>query len=94
MQGQGYGTEAAAACRDYAKENIDTDTLVAIIPPEKRVTTAERIETSPKAKHPNCVRACPLVPVPDGQVCAHCQKAAAYPPLPVTGKGGYPVARG
>ncbi len=61
-------------------ENIDTDTLVAIIPPEKRVTTAERIETSPKAKkHPNCERDCPLVPVPHEQVCAHCQKTLHTP---------------
>lgn len=52
VHGQGYGTEAAAACRDYATEKIDTDTLVAIIHPENRASerVAEKIGMSRMAE--------------------------------------------
>lgn len=44
-QGQGLATEAAAACRDLARTNVDTDELVAIIHPDNRASqrVAEKI---------------------------------------------------
>ena len=39
MQGRGYATEAAAACRDFAREILEAVHLVAIIHPD---TTASR----------------------------------------------------
>ncbi|MFI0940515.1 GNAT family N-acetyltransferase [Streptomyces sp. NPDC021020] len=34
LQGQGYATEAAAACRDFARDVLDAKRLIAIIRPE------------------------------------------------------------
>ena len=34
MQGRGYATEAAAACRDFAREILEAVHLVAIIHPD------------------------------------------------------------
>ncbi|WP_206185135.1 GNAT family N-acetyltransferase [Thermoactinospora rubra] len=33
LQGRGYATEAAAACRDHARDVLDVDRLIAIIAP-------------------------------------------------------------
>ncbi|AWB88499.1 GNAT family N-acetyltransferase [Salinibacterium hongtaonis] len=45
LQGQGLATEAAAACRDFAREHCDVRELVAIIHPENRASerVAEKI---------------------------------------------------
>lgn len=45
MQGRGYATEAAAACRDAAREHALADELVAIVHPENRASqrVAEKI---------------------------------------------------
>ena len=44
-QGQGIASEAAAACRDFARERIDARELVAIIHPDNRASerVAEKI---------------------------------------------------
>jgi RimJ/RimL family protein N-acetyltransferase len=36
LQGRGLATEAAAACRDYARERLRADRLIAIIDPRNR----------------------------------------------------------
>lgn len=41
MQGRGYATEAAAACRDFARDVLKTDHLVAIIHPDN--TASKRV---------------------------------------------------
>lgn len=38
LQGQGFATEAATACRDYAREHIEATELVAIIHPDNRAS--------------------------------------------------------
>ncbi|MFK0008945.1 GNAT family N-acetyltransferase [Paenarthrobacter sp. NPDC090520] len=38
LHGQGYATEAAAACRDYARENLAAKELIAIIHPGNRAS--------------------------------------------------------
>lgn len=45
LQGQGFATEAATACRDYAREHIRATELVAIIHPDNRASerVAEKI---------------------------------------------------
>lgn len=45
LQGQGLATEAAGACRDFARRNTTADQLVAIIHPENRASrrVAEKI---------------------------------------------------
>ncbi|MET3923233.1 RimJ/RimL family protein N-acetyltransferase [Arthrobacter sp. UYEF20] len=45
LHGQGYATEAAAACRDYAREHIEATELIAIIHPDNRASerVAEKI---------------------------------------------------
>lgn len=45
VQGRGFATEAAAACRDYAREHVETAELVAIIHPDNRASerVAEKI---------------------------------------------------
>lgn len=45
LQGQGYATEAAAACRDFAGQQTDAGVLVAIIHPKNRASerVAEKI---------------------------------------------------
>lgn len=44
-QGRGLASEAAAACRDFARERVDTDDLVALIHPRNRASqrVAEKI---------------------------------------------------
>ncbi len=44
-QGRGIATEAAGACRDYARDQVDTSELVAIIHPGNRASgrVAEKI---------------------------------------------------
>lgn len=41
LQGQGFATEAAAACRDFAREKLDASDLVAIINPDN--AASERV---------------------------------------------------
>lgn len=41
LHGQGYATEAAAACRDFARENLAVSELVAIIHPDN--AASERV---------------------------------------------------
>ena len=36
LQGRGYATEAAVACREYAREVLERDRLIAIIDPRNR----------------------------------------------------------
>jgi RimJ/RimL family protein N-acetyltransferase len=45
LHGQGYATEASAACRDYARENLAAKELIAIIHPDNRASerVAEKI---------------------------------------------------
>ncbi|MET4097078.1 RimJ/RimL family protein N-acetyltransferase [Arthrobacter sp. UYCu712] len=45
LHGQGYATEAAAACRDYAREHVEATELIAIIHPDNRASerVAEKI---------------------------------------------------
>ena len=45
LQGRGYATEAAAACRDFAREHTSATELVAIIHPDNRASerVAEKI---------------------------------------------------
>ncbi|MFJ4169845.1 GNAT family N-acetyltransferase [Paenarthrobacter sp. NPDC089714] len=45
LHGQGFATEAAAACRDYARQNLAATELVAIIHPDNRASerVAEKI---------------------------------------------------
>ena len=45
LHGQGYGTEAATACRDYAREHVDVAELIAIIHPDNQASerVAEKI---------------------------------------------------
>ncbi|MDQ0801232.1 GNAT family N-acetyltransferase [Arthrobacter sp. SLBN-112] len=45
LHGQGYATEAAAACRDYAREDLAAKELIAIIHPDNRASerVAEKI---------------------------------------------------
>jgi RimJ/RimL family protein N-acetyltransferase len=45
LQGRGYGTEAAAACRDYARDTLRLDRLIALIDPGNRASqrVAEKI---------------------------------------------------
>jgi RimJ/RimL family protein N-acetyltransferase len=38
LQGQGFATEAAAACRDFAREHVEATELVAIIHPDNRAS--------------------------------------------------------
>ncbi len=38
LQGRGYATEAAAACRDYARDVVKVDRLIAIIDPRNRAS--------------------------------------------------------
>ena len=44
-QGRGFATEAARACRDYARAHVDTSELVAIVHPDNRASqrVAEKI---------------------------------------------------
>jgi RimJ/RimL family protein N-acetyltransferase len=50
-QGLGYATEAAAACRDFARDELGASALVAIIHPENAPSrrVAERIGLTPVA---------------------------------------------
>ena len=41
MQGRGYGTEAAAACRNFARDVLEAVHLVAIIHPDN--TASRRV---------------------------------------------------
>jgi RimJ/RimL family protein N-acetyltransferase len=41
LQGHGYATEAAAACRDHARDVLDTKRLIAIIHPDN--TPSQRV---------------------------------------------------
>jgi RimJ/RimL family protein N-acetyltransferase len=41
LQGRGYATEAAAACRDHARDVLNTDRLIAIIHPDN--TPSQRV---------------------------------------------------
>jgi RimJ/RimL family protein N-acetyltransferase len=41
LQGRGYATEAAAACRDYAREVLEAKRLIAIITPDN--TPSQRV---------------------------------------------------
>lgn len=45
LHGQGYATEAATACRDYAREYIEAKELIAIIHPDNRASerVAEKV---------------------------------------------------
>jgi RimJ/RimL family protein N-acetyltransferase len=45
LQGQGYATEAAAACRNHARETLGVDRLIAITRPDNRPSqrVAEKI---------------------------------------------------
>ncbi|WP_284977300.1 GNAT family N-acetyltransferase [Arthrobacter sp. efr-133-TYG-104] len=45
LQGQGYATEAAIACRDYARDQLEAQELIAIVHPENRASerVAEKI---------------------------------------------------
>ena len=45
LQGYGYATEAAAACRDFARGHVETTDLVAIVHPDNRASerVAEKI---------------------------------------------------
>ncbi len=45
LQGLGFATEAATACRDYAREHIEATELIAIIHPDNRASerVAEKI---------------------------------------------------
>ena len=45
LQGNGYATEAAAACRDYARDALDAKRLIAIIRPDNQPSqrVAEKI---------------------------------------------------
>ncbi|MEC3854318.1 MULTISPECIES: GNAT family N-acetyltransferase [Paenarthrobacter] len=45
LLGQGFATEAATACREYAREHIDVIELIAIIHPDNRASerVAEKI---------------------------------------------------
>ena len=49
LQGRGYATEAAAACRDYAREVLQAPRLVALIHPENTASrrVAEKIGMQP-----------------------------------------------
>lgn len=38
-QGQGLATEAAAACRDFARDRLGAEELIAIVHPENRAST-------------------------------------------------------
>lgn len=51
-QGRGYATEAAAACRNYARDVLGTDELVAIIHPDNIASrrVAEKIGMRPTAE--------------------------------------------
>jgi RimJ/RimL family protein N-acetyltransferase len=44
-QGQGLATEAAAACRDFARDRLRAQEVIAIVHPENRASTrvAEKI---------------------------------------------------
>lgn len=68
LQGQGYATEAAAACRDHARDLLNTKRLIAIIHPdnvpsqrvaEKIGLTHER-DTTSKTGAPVRIYATPL----------------------------------
>ncbi|MFF2346884.1 GNAT family N-acetyltransferase [Pseudarthrobacter sp. NPDC058119] len=45
LHGQGYATEAAAACRDYARKDLVAQELIAIVHPDNRASerVAEKI---------------------------------------------------
>ncbi|WP_404502160.1 GNAT family N-acetyltransferase [Arthrobacter sp. GAS37] len=45
LHGQGYATEAATACRDYAREHLEAKELTAIIHPDNRASerVAEKV---------------------------------------------------
>lgn len=45
LQGKGFATEAATACRDYAREHLGSKELIAIIHPDNRASerVAEKI---------------------------------------------------
>lgn len=38
-QGQGFATEAAAACRDFARDRLGAEELIAIVHPENHAST-------------------------------------------------------
>jgi RimJ/RimL family protein N-acetyltransferase len=50
LQGHGYATEAAAACRDHARDVLHTKRLIAIIHPDNTPSqrVAEKIGLSPE----------------------------------------------
>jgi RimJ/RimL family protein N-acetyltransferase len=50
LQGRGLATEAAAACRDYAREVLGIDRLIAIIDPRNRPSPAGRREARSGAR--------------------------------------------
>jgi RimJ/RimL family protein N-acetyltransferase len=68
LQGRGYATEAAAACRDYARDVLGLDRLIAIIHRDNRASqrVAEKIglhferETQTRSGQPAGVYAAPL----------------------------------
>jgi RimJ/RimL family protein N-acetyltransferase len=61
MQGQGYGTEAAAASRDYARDVLKATRLIAIINPanvpSQRVATKIGLAVEKRAVAPNGAKA-------------------------------------
>ncbi len=52
LQGRGYATEAAAACRDYARTALGASRLIAIIHPDNRPSqrVAEKIGLRPEKR--------------------------------------------
>ena len=52
LQGRGYATEAAAACRDYARTVLGAGRLIAIIHPDNRPSqrVAEKIGLRPEKR--------------------------------------------
>jgi RimJ/RimL family protein N-acetyltransferase len=52
LQGQGYATEAAAACRDFARDVLGARRLTAIIHPDNRPSqrVAEKIGLTPEKR--------------------------------------------
>ena len=52
LQGRGYATEAAAACRDYARTSLGASRLIAIIHPDNRPSqrVAEKIGLRPEKR--------------------------------------------
>jgi RimJ/RimL family protein N-acetyltransferase len=60
LQGYGYATEAAAACRDHARDVLNTKRLIAIIHPDntpsqrvaEKIGLAHECDTTSRSGHP------------------------------------------